>query len=199
MGCGDGSFIKSLILLDISAEYIGIDLSHTIIQMANQNITDKNVHLFVTDLFKLPIDANVKFDIIHADSVLHHIIGSGIRESKQLVKEIIRELFQRLTNDGSLIIEEMYYNSFLYPPITSSIIFYGLKFCNRFNINMSKIIKEFPPGLEVDFLYDKELLRFLEIYGKTRLIKKVESKIPRLYRFFLLKKLGHISIEVKSR
>ena len=105
MGCGDGSFIKSLILLDISAEYIGIDLSHTMIQMASQNIADKNVHLFVTDLFKLPIDDDAKFDIIHADSVLHHIIGSGIKESKQLVKEIIRELIQRLTKDGSLIIE----------------------------------------------------------------------------------------------
>ena len=157
------------------------------------------MHLFVTDLFKLPIDASIKFDIIHADSVLHHIIGSGIKESKHLVKEIIGELIKRLAKDGSLIIEEIYYNSFIYPPITSSIIFYGLKFCNHFNINMSKIIKEFPPGLEVDFLYDKELLKFLEMYGKTRLVKRVELKIPRLYRFFLLKKFGHISVEVKPQ
>jgi hypothetical protein len=154
--------------------------------------------LFVTDLFKIPIDATVRFDVINADSILCHIIGREIKESKHLLKEIIAELFQRLTKDGSLIIEEIYYNSFIYPPITSSVIFHGLKFCNRFNINMSKIIKEFPPGL-VDFLSDKELVRFLEMYGKTRIIKRIELKIPRLYRLFLLKKFGHMTVEVKPQ
>jgi hypothetical protein len=47
---------------------------------------------------------------------------------------------------------------------------------------MSKTIKEFPPGLEVDFLNEKELIRFLDIYGKTRIIERIEWKIPPLYR-----------------
>ena len=82
----------------------------------------------------------------------------------RLVEAIIGYLVQRLTKDGSLILVEVYYNSFLIPSITSAIIFYGLKFFSHFDIYLSKIIKEFPPGLDIDFLYDKELVKFLDKY-----------------------------------
>ncbi len=198
VGCGDGSFIKGLKKMGIAAEFFGIDLSSSMIQMANQNLTERDVYLMVGDLFKLPLRPDLKFDIIHLDSVLHHIIGKNVTESKRLVMQILSLLTKRLSVRGSLIIEEVFYNSHLYPSITSSVIFYSLKFCNYFKFDMRRIIPEFPPGLEVDFFHEKELKNMLDKFGDLHLIKRVQLEVPRFYKIFLLKSFGHISWEVRT-
>jgi hypothetical protein len=93
----------------------------------------------------------------------------------------------------------MHYVSHIKPNITSSIIFYGLKLLNFLRLDIGRILNEIQPGLEVNFLYDKEVEKLLEQYGTVCLIKKdLWKKIPKLYKFFLLKELGHISYMVTA-
>jgi hypothetical protein len=195
-GCGDGAFIKCMIEDGVSAQFFGTDVSSTMIKFAKQNISDSEVELFVADGFNLPLRSELKFDLIHIDSVLHHIIGSTRVKSKYLVKELIEKLFERLTKNGALVIEELYYDSIILPGITSFLIFYGLKLFNFLHLDIHKIIKEYSMDLEVNFFCNKDLFNLLKVYGEPKLIKCIPANVPLLYRFFFLKKLGNISYAI---
>ena len=198
-GCGDGSFIVSLLNSNIDALYYGTDISDTMINMAKSKIKRPNVNLFVSDGFNMPLSENLKFDLIHLDSVIHHIIGNSVSATKKLVNTILKILFERLNIGGSLILEENYYDSYLYPSITSTLIFYGLKFFNALDFDISKIIKEYHKGLEVRFLHDKEIVELLRTHGDPALIKRVPWEIPKSYRIFLLKNLGHVTYFINRK
>jgi SAM-dependent methyltransferase len=199
VGCGDGSFIKSTIMTGINALFVGTDVSHSMINMAKNNLNYQRVELFVADGFKLPIKSEIKFDLIHIDSVLHHLIGNTRSQSMDLVNLMLNLLIDRLANNGVLVIEELHYVSHIIANITSSVIFYGLKLLNLLHLDFSRIINELQPGLEVNFLYDKEIEKLLERYGIVRLIKKEPwKKIPKLYKLFLLKEVADISYMVTA-
>jgi hypothetical protein len=72
-------------------------------------------------------------------------------------------------------------------------IFYGLKLLNLLHLDVSKIVGELLPGLEVNFLHQKQIEELLEQYGTIQLIKRTPWQVPKFYRLFLLKDLGHIS------
>jgi SAM-dependent methyltransferase len=199
VGCGDGTFIKSIIMTGIDAVFIGTDVSLSMINMAKINLNYPRVDLFLADGFKLPLKSESKFDLIHIDSVLHHLIGKTRYQSMFLVNQMLKLLSDRLSENGVLVIEEMHYVSHINPNITSSLIFYGLKLLNFFHLDISRILNEIQPGLEVNFLYDKKIEKLLEQYGTVHLIKKnLWKKIPKLYQCFLLKEAGHISYMVTA-
>jgi SAM-dependent methyltransferase len=192
-GCGDGAFIKCLINDGIEAAYYGTDISQTMINLAKQNISNSMVEFFIADGFNLPIKPEQKFDLIHLDSVLHHIIGNTKSKSNRLVNELLEMLFNRLDKNGSLIVEELYYDSYIFRELTSFLIFYGLKFFNFTHIDISKFLKEYSMGLEVNFFSNRDLINILKAYGEPHLIKCKPAKVPTLYKLFFLKKLGNIS------
>ena len=128
------------------------------ISIARKNIRNyKTVELILADGFNLPLISDTKFDIIHLASVLHHLIGRTKGESMHLIKKMLDLLMSRLSENGILVIEEVYYMSHIIPNITSSIVFYGLKLLNTLHLNLSIIMNELRPGLEVNFLSGKEI------------------------------------------
>lgn len=195
-GCGDGSFMKSLINSKIDAVFYGTDVSDRMIYLAKSNIKSKNVHLIISDGFNMPFSENLKFDLIHLDCVLHHLIGKSIPESKKLVTMVLKILISKLKKDGILILEDLYYDSYLYPSLTSIIVFYGLKISNFFNIDIGKLIQEYHKGLEVRFLHSNEIFEILKDYGDPTLIKSIPWPIPTSYKIFLLKKLGRVTYTI---
>jgi ubiquinone/menaquinone biosynthesis C-methylase UbiE len=198
IGCGDAPFIKNVIKNNINATCFATDISYSMIKMAKQNIPDDKASLLVSDGFHLPFKSDIEFDIVHLDSVLHHIIGKNRVDSKQLIKKLLEKIINILSKNGSLVIEEVYYNSYLFPSITSSMIFYGLKFLNYINLDISQLIKEFSIGLEVNFFYEEEIVNLMETYGNVKLIKRIPWDVPLMYKFLLLKKYGHISYIVNK-
>jgi len=140
VGCGDGSFIVSLInninRNNIGIYYFGTDISETMIKTANERLKKNKVFLFVGDGFNLPLNEDLKFDCIHIDSVIHHLIGKDIDESKILTKKIMEIMMKKLKKNGALILEEVFYDSYIKSDLTSILIFYGLKFLNKININI---------------------------------------------------------------
>jgi hypothetical protein len=65
----------------------------------------------VADGFNLPISTETKFDLIHLDSVLHHLIGRNRNQSLSLVKRLLALVEEKLTEDGVMVIDEMYCES----------------------------------------------------------------------------------------
>ena len=59
-------------------------------------------------------------------------------------------------------------------------------------------MNEFNPGLEVNFLDDKEIERLLGNYGTVYLINKTPWPRWKLYRLLFLKDLGHITYMVTA-
>jgi len=197
VGCGEAPFIRSLMDVDHEVEFFGTDISINMIKRAKNHLHKKNINLFVSDGFNLPIIESFRFHVIHADSVLHHIIGPTKEASKELVKKILSETVRKLADDGFLIIEEVYYDSYLYKKFTSAFIFYLLKCLNFFHVDAGKLFNEFSLGLEVNFYNELELNEMLGKYGSVNLVKRIEWPVPRLYRVFLLKKYGHITYVIK--
>jgi hypothetical protein len=198
VGCGDGSFIKCLVGAGIRMNYLASDLSFRMITLGKKNLADCNVELFVADAFNIPLKPNLKFDVIHLDSVLHHLIGNTRGKSTELVKRMIELLVSKLSDNGIIVVEEWYYISYILPQITSFVVFYGLKLINWLNLDLS-YTKEIRPGLEVNFLHPKQLLKILGRYGSPYLLNKAPVEIPATYKLFLLKEKGHIIYVLKNR
>ena len=199
VGCGNGNFIKAIIKSGIKADYFATDISFKMIRMSKENLDGCNVELFVADAFKIPLNPNMKYDIIHIDSVLHHLIGKTRSKSTNLIKKMVELLTRKLSDNGILIVEEVYYGSLLIPQFTSFVVFYGLKLINFLNLDFSSFTKEIKPGLEVNFLHEKQLVKILGLYGSPYLVHKTPWKgIPKSYQLFLLKDFGHITYIVKN-
>jgi SAM-dependent methyltransferase len=196
IGCGDGPFIRSMLSTGIDAVFTGFDISINMLRNVKKNTDSLRVEVIAADGFKMPLKSEAKFDLIHIDSVLHHLVTKTRAKSLLLVNLFCEELVHYLSENGSLVVEEVYYVSYLIPKLTSSLIFHGLKLLNFLHLDASGIFSELLPGLEVNFLGDKEIERLLANYGRVCLIKKTPWSIPKLYRFLLLKDVGHISYMV---
>lgn len=192
VGCGDGSFIKALVKAGINMDYFAIDISFKMITMAKENLVDSNVKLFLADGMNIPVRQDIKFDIIHIDSVLHHVIERTRGKSTALIKKILEILVDKLSDNGILIVEEWYYSSYIIPTFTSFIVFYGLKLINFLKLDLS-FTREIRPGLEVNILHPKQLVKILGTYGSTSLLNKTPTELPKTYKLFLMKESGHIT------
>ena len=89
VGCGDGRFIRALVNEGIKGDYVATDLSYNMLSEATVNLKGYDVKLFLADGFELPLTDSVKFDVIHIDSVLHHLIGRTRGESMNLVDKML--------------------------------------------------------------------------------------------------------------
>ena len=192
IGCGDGGFVKALADAGINADYFLIDLSYEMVRLAKQNLIDSDIKIFVSDILNLPLREELEFDLIHIDSVLHHLIDTTQSKSNRLVNEVIKLLTRRLKSDGTLIIDEWYFSSFIISSFASFLIFYGLKLINYLRLDLS-FIGEIRPGLEVNFLEPKKFLRLLSNYGCPELLFRKAVNFPMAYRLFLLREKGRIT------
>ena len=194
LGCGDGSFLKGALMSGIQGWCLGTDVSYSMIKTAKENLRNFNVDLIVCDGFTLPMKVESQFDLIHIDSVLHHLIGKTRRTNMRLVTKMLRLLNKKLSKNGILIIEEVYYDSYVFQSITTAIIFYALKLLNFIHLDSSKMIKEIQLGLEVNFMPTGQIRVLLEnLGGNTELLKKDPWRFPIFYRILLLKERGHIT------
>ena len=198
LGCGDGSFIKSIVDHGISGDYLGIDISPSMLRFALEGLRERNVNLVVADGFNLPLRPEVKFDLIHLDSVLHHLIGKTRSRSRCMARSLLEVMLKSLADEGFMVIEEIYYSSYVISSMTSSVIFYGLKLINLFKLDLRRLIKPIIPGLQVNFYSENELVDILNTYGEVRVIKKKPSRVLRFQKLFLQKEYGHVSFILKN-
>ena len=221
VGCGNGSFIKSFVDMqqrkkaqsdNIDYYFLATDVSFEMIKLAKENLSalskyDKNICLFVSYAFNLPIQENKKFDIIHMDSVLHHLIDGSRRKSTELAKKLIEILVATLSDnrEAFLIVEEWHFLSYVLPSFSSVLIFYGLKLINYFKLDLG-FTKEIRRGLEVNFLSPEQLYKILSNVGSrssggsdVHLLDRTKVKFPTSYRLFLLREKSHSTFVLRHK
>lgn len=155
IGCGSGNFLQNLRYYTPITKIVGLDIAKN---MLPDNRLNGRVCL--GDARNLPIkDSSVKF--VHIDVVLHHIVGSTRTESKQLVKQTIRELLRVIKPSGHLIITERCQIARLIPDrLLAYAIFYGLKYTTR-------LIKPFHENVRlgqppISFYTEKQLINMID-------------------------------------
>jgi SAM-dependent methyltransferase len=220
VGCGNASFIKFFVDIqqrkraqsdNIDYYFLATDVSFEMIKLAKENLSalpkyDKNIYLFVSYAFNLPIQENKKFDIIHMDSVLHHLIDGSRRKSTELAKKLIEILVATLSDnrEGFLIVEEWHFLSYVLPSFSSLLIFYGLKLINYLKLDLG-FTKEIRRGLEVNFLSPEQLYKILSNVGSrsggtdVHLLDRAKVKFPTSYRLFLLREKSHTTFVLRHK
>ena len=196
LGCGDGTFIRNVIQAGLKGEYLGLDISSTMLNKAMMH--DYDVDLVVADGLSLPIASGIQFDLIHLDSVLHHLIGKTRSQSKNLALNLIDTLFSRLSSNGFVMVEEFCYDSYIIPNLTSLVVFYGLKLINLLKLDLRKWTSEIVPGLEVNFYSESELINLFGRYGTVKVVNKMPLEIPKTHKLFLQKEFGHVSFVIEK-
>jgi ubiquinone/menaquinone biosynthesis C-methylase UbiE len=194
VGCGNGAFIESALKSGMPvASIIGVDVSQGMIDVAKKRLAKfHNVRLEVANGFELSEVFNTQFDIIHIDSVLHHLTARTQGGSKKLALRMIKELLKLSSHDGIIIVEELHYKSAIIPTITSRIIFYGLKLLNALHIDGRRFMRDLNPGLEVNFFQQQEIAEMLSAFGPVTIVHSQRWEIGRKMRYFLLNEFGKV-------
>jgi len=97
LGCGNGRLVE--LFQDKNIEYIGIDNSQKLIEIAREHHPDGNFQIF--DGLKIPFPDNY-FDRIFCIAVLHHIPGNQLRQ------EFLKEARRVLKSGGKMILSTWY-------------------------------------------------------------------------------------------
>lgn len=100
---------------------------------------------------KLPnqILLDSRFDYIHIKEVFHHITGPSIKSSRELLRKSLFTIKEYLNDDGFLLIHELFYESYLIPALSRTLVFYLLALQNKLRIKIPA--REFLMNLEVCF------------------------------------------------
>jgi SAM-dependent methyltransferase len=150
IGGGGGAFAKYCKSIFPDADVCIVDPSKELLQ--KQNI--RGIKCVVGSLpDNLNVDSAYRY--VAMKVVLHHVVGSSIRESKDLVRRSIQAAKSKLDEKGYIFIRELYYESYLIPTLTRTMIFYLLRFQNRLKFKIPH--DDFLAGLEVCFYTRKEI------------------------------------------
>lgn len=154
-----------------------------------------------TVIGKLPDELNVdeKFDYIHIKEVLHHVTGPSIEKSKDLFLLSLRTLKKNnLNQSGYILIHEIFYESYIIPTFTRSLLFNLLKLQNKLNLKIP--FKEFIRGLDVCF-YTRDELKSLFKETGFRVVDYYEeywTHAPIKKKMLLLKNWGRMCFIIQS-
>lgn len=156
----------------------------------------------------LPSNLNTssKFDFIHMSSVLHHVVGNSIKKSKKLSRESLFNIKKILSDNGYFFLKELYFEGYIYPGASRSLIFHVSQISNKTGISVP--FKDIVNNLEVCFytrnelisLFDKcgyEIVKTWDLdYNRTLSSKKRRSLKRKL---ILLKDWGEIAFLIKKK
>jgi len=194
IGGGSGTFADLVKQHLPDVEVTVVDPSQALLdKIGNQTIEKINR--------KLPNNLNLTtgrdFGIIHVKEVLHHVVGNSVSASKELLTESLQAIASRLADNGHLVIDEVYYESFIFPPFTRNSIFYLLRLQNSLRVRFP--VYGFLKDLQVCFYTRRELLEELTKNGFCILEHR---EVPFASNFTkkvgLLKKWGHVIIIAKK-
>ncbi len=163
-GCGNGRFSKFF----NKNNYIGIDISKNLIQIAKEKFPDKKFYLF--DGLNIPFEKQT-FDFIFSISVFHHI------PSKQIRRDVLLEI-RRVLKPGGLILLSVWKLNFKKKPL--KLVFKNIFF---------KIIKR----SKLDFFdiwlpWQGKEKRYIHIFTKKTFENEIKKAGFMILKSFILKK-----------
>ena len=163
-GCGNGRFSE----IFEKDQYIGVDISFKLIEMAQKKYPEKN--FLVIDGLKLPFKDN-SFDLVIAIAVFHHL------PSKKLRIKVLKEIKRVLKNDGKLLLTVWY---LLEKPYIWKLI---LKFAFKKIFKKNKM-----DFFDIYLPWQNKYLRYFHLFSKRDLKKEIQEAGFLVEKIFILKK-----------
>jgi len=167
IGGGSGIFAAFLINNCPDIEVTVLDPSLKMLSIID-DIRIKKVQGKLPDLAQL----HSKYDYIHLKEVLHHVTGSSINKSKELLCDSLLSIKKYIKDNGFVFIHELFYESYLIPSLSRNMIFNLLTVQNKLKIKIP--VSESLMGLSVCFYTRFELETLLKYCG-FRIIEKREE------------------------
>lgn len=193
IGGGSGLFANHLLEICPELDVTIIDPSQKMLDQVNNPHIKKlkgnlpNIHLDRT------------FDYIHMASVLHHITGPSVKKSKDLVFQSLCNVNELLSAEGYFFIHDLYFESYLMPELTRTILFYLTYIQKKSGIEIP--LDEFKTGLEICFYTRNELMSMFRKSGfeivKSDFLDYKSRKIKG--KLVFLKKYGLMSFLLKKK
>jgi len=185
IGCGKGVFLKVISENCPNAQVFGLDIS---IGMLSKSF--KKVPLVCGSVRLLPFNKGI-FDIVHLDSVLHHLLGPKRSECYLSTEQALSELFSILRTKGYLLLAEPIYE----PAFVGFIIFY-IKKMVCFLTNNKRIGKIGAPI--VSFYSENKIKRILSKFAEIE-CSTFRKWDKAFYLLPFLKRRGKLHIIAKKK
>jgi SAM-dependent methyltransferase len=187
IGSGTGVFLKYMSRWHAAHNIVGVDVSEG---MLAQSLLDKpsQADLAQGSVLDLPIRRGC-FDLVFMEEVLHHLVSRSRADSKQLAKRAIRNVKRMIRPGGAFILREEYYESWLIPTLSSTLIMLLLSLFNAFGVRLPH--KEAHMGLNVSFYTRDEIRAMVEEAG-GRILEESDLKWTKTLgeRTALVKNMG---------
>ena len=158
IGGGSGTFARLAKANCIDIDVTVVDPSKKLLNKINDGDIKKIYGKLPGQIF---LDSS--FDYIHVKEVFHHIVGSSINESKKLLRDSLFTIKEFMNDDGFLLIHELFYESYLIPTLSRTLIFYLLTLQNILGIKVPT--EEFLLDLKVCFYTISEFKSILNDCG----------------------------------
>jgi ubiquinone/menaquinone biosynthesis C-methylase UbiE len=93
IGCGDGSLSYIIVSRKTSCYVVGIDLCRPLISIGQRRTRHGNarVNYIIADVTELPFRRDT-FDMSYAVTVLHHVYGRSLEESRRMQRIALKEI-----------------------------------------------------------------------------------------------------------
>jgi hypothetical protein len=158
VGGGDGFFASNLLEAVPELDITIVDPSEELLKLVPRAEIKRRIGSLPDNL-----GTEGRFDFIHVRDVFHHITGRSTAESKELVQLSLTNLAKMLTDDGYLLVHELFYESPVKVDFSRNLIFRLLKLQNLTGIKMPS--PEFIIGLNVCFYGRREFQGMLKEAG----------------------------------
>jgi len=161
IGSGAGVFLKYVSERHGAHNIIGVDISEG---MLAQSLLDKpfQADLAQGSVLDLPVREG-RFDLVFMEEVLHHLVSKNRADSKKLARRAISNIRRMVRPGGALILREEYYESWLAPTLSSTLIMHLLSLFNALRVKLPH--KEAHMGLRVAFYTRGEIRAMVEEAG----------------------------------
>jgi hypothetical protein len=169
VGGGSGIFSTLVKNMDPSIDVTIVDPSQILLNKV-PDIGIKKTRGSLPD--NLNLEPDLVFGYIHLREVIHHIVGHTEKDSKDLAVKSLMILRNHLDDNGYIMIHELFYEGYIIPSISRSIIFHLLNFQNNIGIKVPS--REFLNGLQVCFYARNEFNLLLASCGYRLVDQKID-------------------------
>jgi SAM-dependent methyltransferase len=132
VGAGTGRFASLVKQNIVDMQVTALDPSKRLLS----RIEDQSIKKVIGEIPNLNLDPDETFFFIHANNVLHHLVGRTVNESRNVVLESLLALRDHLDDSGFLMILDEHWEGHVIPTSSRTLVFFLLSVARRLNIRV---------------------------------------------------------------
>ena len=132
VGAGAGRFAS---LIKRHIPYLQVTALDPSVNLLSKS-EDRSIRKVVGKIPDLPFNLKERFFFIHVECVFHHVVEQTISESREKVKQSLLALRECLADSGFLMIEEEYWETYVFAGASRTLAFLLLKIARKLDIDV---------------------------------------------------------------